>query len=261
MAAPVAPAPRVTTPAVVTRCALDLITDALRELEVLSAIQTPSGPDAALGLTRLNALLGTWATQRLTIAGSVRQVFPLAANKATYTMGPGAADWNIPRALTIQNAGVINTTANNVETPLTPLTIDRWAAVGIKGMTTTLPWAFFDDQSVPIGNVTIYPTPTVSTLQIALYIPVALQRFPDLYTQIQFGDGYEAAMVSNLALKLARPFGRPVTPDLMAEAVARLADIKRIYIDKTELTLDPAFTGRPVGGYDIYSDTYRGWRD
>src|SRR5262245_5628602 len=108
----------------VTVSALDLITDALRELEVLSAIATPSNADAQLGLTRLNQMLGSWATQRLTIPGVVRDVHPLTNNKNTYAIGPGAADWNQARPHWIQNAGLIRTDAGNVETPLEVLTAD-----------------------------------------------------------------------------------------------------------------------------------------
>jgi len=244
----------------VTVSALDLITDALRELEVLSAIATPSNADAQLGLTRLNQMLGSWATQRLTIPGVVRDVHPLTNNKNTYAIGPGAADWNQARPHWIQNAGLIRTDAGNVETPLEVLTADRYAAIGTKQMASTLPWAIYDDEAEPTGTITVYPTPQGSAMQIALYIPVALQRFPDLTTKIGLGDGVEPAISRNLAVQLARPFGRPITPDLMAEAAARLADVKRLHVDRLELAIDPAFCGRPLGGYDVYNDTYRGWR-
>jgi len=245
----------------VTRSALDLITDALRELELLGARATPSAEDAQLGLLRLNQMLGSWATQRLTIPGVVRDLHPLVNGKASYTIGPGAADWNQPRPQWIQNAGLVNLSASGVETPLDVLTADRWAAVNIKPQTNNLPWAIYDDRAEPTGTITVFPTlQSAGSLQLALYIPVALQRYPDLSTQVGLGDGYEAAISRNLAVQLARPFGRPLTPDLLAEAAARLADVKRTNVDRTELTVDPAFCGRPLGGYDIYSDTYRGWR-
>jgi hypothetical protein len=261
MAAPLLTPPSAPVPAAPpTVCALDLITDALRDLGVISAMATPSSQDAALGLTRLNQLLGTWAIQRLTIPGAPKQTFPLIANKATYTIGPGAADWPIARPTAIQAATIINTAANSYETPMAVLSTDRWASVGIKSQTSTLPWALYDDQQVPIGTITIYPIPSVSTLQVGLYIPTALQRFPDLSTLVALGDGVEAAIVSNLAVRLARPFNVPLTPDLVGEAAARLADVKRLHVDRAELLCDPAFAGRPTGGYDIYSDLYRGWR-
>src|SRR5262245_7351203 len=244
----------------VTVTALDLITDALRELEVLSAIDTPSAEDARLGFTRLNQMLGSWALQRLTIPGVVRDVHPLAASKATYSIGPAVTDWNQPRPHWIQRAGLVRTDAGNVELPLEVLTADRWASVGTKTMSSTMPWAIYDDRAEPTGTITVYPTPTLSTLQLVLYIPVALQRFPDLSTPIGLMDGAEAAISRNLSLALARPFGHQVTPDLVMEAAARLGDLKRANVDRLELTIDPAFCGRPVGGYDVYNDTYRGWR-
>lgn len=244
----------------VTVAALDLITDALRELEVLSAIATPSAADAQLGLTRLNQMLGRWAIQRLTIPGVVREVHPLTSGKASYTIGPGALDWNELRPHWIQGAGLVRTDANNVESPLEILTADRYAIIGTKTLTSTLPWAIYDDHQEPTGTITVYPMPTLGTLQLALYIPVALQRFPDLVTRVGLGDGVEAALSRNLAVALARPFAKTPMPDLVAEAAATLADVKRVHVDRLELQLDPAFCNRPLGGYDVYSDTYRGWR-
>lgn len=241
--------------------ALDLITDALREIEVLSAIETPNPADAQLGLVRLNQMLGSWATQRLTIAGMARDLHPLAAGKASYTIGPGASDWNQARPHWIQHAGLVTQTApQDVELPLEVLTADRYASIGTKAMTSTQPWAIYDDEAEPTGTITIYPAPTVSSQQLALYIPVALQRFPDLSTKVGLGDGVEAAISRNLSLQLARPFAAQIRPDLVAEAAARLADVKRLHVDRLELVLDPAFCGQPLGGYDIYSDTYRGGR-
>ena len=238
----------------------DLIVDALRELEVLSALATLSPQDAAFGLTRLNQLLGSWMIQRLTIPGVVRDVKTLVSGQSSYQIGPGAVDWNQLRPHWIQQAGLVNLAANGVETPLEVLTADRYARIGLKSMVSTLPWAIYDDRAEPVGTITVYPSPVNSALQLALYIPIALARFPDLTTPVILGDGVETAISRNLALSLARPFGKPLQPDLVADAAARLADLKRVHMDRLELLLDPAFCPRPLGGYDVYSDTYRGWR-
>ena len=240
--------------------ALDLITDALREIGYLAAHATPTAADATLGLTRLNQILSSWAIQRLTIPGVQRTLYPLTAGTGTYQIGPGVlppAGFDAYRPQWIQDAGLVRPSGDPLETPLSLLTADRWAAVRSKGQTSDWPWALYDDHAQPVGTLTVYPTPTQGGLQLALYVPVALQRFPSLSQPVVLGEGVEPALMLNLAKALTRAFALPLPQDLLMDAAAAVGWLKRLHVDRLELTIDPAFAGQPLGGYDIYSDTYR----
>ncbi len=82
-----------------------LIRDSYGDLGVLGLDE---GLDAGLAqdaLRRLNALINTWRTQSLTVLTIERHVFPIVANKQTYTIGPGG-DFNVPRPQSINGAGL-----------------------------------------------------------------------------------------------------------------------------------------------------------
>ena len=74
-----------------TLTAMDLITRALKMLGVIAGTETPADDQATDALADLNDLLDSWRTERLTIPGESRALYPLVANTATYTIGPGGA--------------------------------------------------------------------------------------------------------------------------------------------------------------------------
>ena len=98
--------------------ALTLCTDAMMDLGIIGQGETPSAADIQLVLRRLNSMVNSWAIQSLTVPAVQRQVFPLIANKQTYTIGPGG-DFDLPRptAQSIQGAGLL---LNGFGSPRTP---------------------------------------------------------------------------------------------------------------------------------------------
>jgi len=56
-------------------------------------------------LRRLNNMVSGWRTQSLIVLAVERTVFPLVANKQTYTIGLGG-DFNVPRPIAISGAGL-----------------------------------------------------------------------------------------------------------------------------------------------------------
>jgi len=56
-------------------------------------------------LRRLNNMVSGWRTQSLIVLAVERNVFPLVANKQTYTIGIGG-DFNVPRPIAISGAGL-----------------------------------------------------------------------------------------------------------------------------------------------------------
>jgi len=192
-------------------------------------------------LARLNMLVGEWANESLTIPATGRFKFPLIGGKGgptnPYTIGPGG-DLNIARP-TSQNhvvgAGLEYGTPPfpfELEIPRGVATSEGWQQERIKDLPNTIfTWVYYrPDFSGGFGSIFLWPVPTDLTNSLVLYIDLALGTFPDLTTQFSVPDGYDAALFTNLALKLMRSYGRLTADQRMAlkeDARDTLATIKR----------------------------------
>ncbi len=84
-----------------------------------------------------------------------------------------------------------------------------------------------------------------------LYRADQIAGFSDLTTNYDFPPGYQDALEYNLAVRLAIPYGRMVTPELRQMASDSLALIKRQNYKLTDLAIDPALTHSHAGWYNI----------
>lgn len=67
--------------------ALDLITGALRKINVLASGEVPSSAEQADALAVLNDMIDTWSTEHLSVINNTENVFTFQNGKATYTVG------------------------------------------------------------------------------------------------------------------------------------------------------------------------------
>src|SRR5271169_5873696 len=70
-----------------TTTALDLITGALRKINVLEAAETPSATDSADALQVLNDMLDLWTVDKLTVFSSTENVLTYTPGKYQYSIG------------------------------------------------------------------------------------------------------------------------------------------------------------------------------
>jgi hypothetical protein len=242
--------------------ALDLITDALQEIGVIGAGETPNPDDAALGLSRLNQMMGSWSLQPGTMPVTAREVFDLTANKGgpddPYTIGVGGDfDTDRPNSLyavaVVQNAG----TSSEVEIPRALFTVDAYAVNQVKQLTNTF---FTNAYYLPsyagaLGTIILWPIPTSTDYKIALYLRKQLSSFADLATDYDLPPGCQEAILYNLAIRLCKPFGRPVDPDTSRMARTALAVFKRGNLQISDMPTDIALTSTNRYGYNIKTGT------
>jgi hypothetical protein len=242
----------------------DLISRALKTVGVLASGETASSDDVADALTVLNGMVDTWATERLTIYTTARNVFDLSASTQDYTIGTGGT-FNIARPQWIVAASIITnkdaSSAQKQELPIpNALTVKQWQEVGIKGLTSTFPTQFFYDKKWTAGlaTISVWPIPDNSSCQLVLYTPTALTQFADLTTAYTFPPGYEEALRYQLALRLAPEFGVPVVPDIHRIASETFANLKRVNLSlvSEDLSIDAALLAHG-GRYDWRNDRYR----
>jgi hypothetical protein len=245
-----------------TASAGDLITQAMTDLGALASGEVPSAAEMTQGLASLNQLIDGWMAEALTVPTIQRNVFALVANQATYQIGPTAVDWVVTnRPVAIQRAGlVLNTVAPSIEYPLYMMTDEEYGAVSIKALTTVYPSEAYYNPTMPNGTFFLWPTPTVSSNQIALYLPTPLNQFTDATTAIALPPMYARALRYNLAVDLAPGLGREPSPTILGIATAALAAVKLQNLKPSILSIDQAFldTTAHFSRYNIYSDTGAG---
>lgn len=236
----------------ITRTALQLITDSLKLLGVVAGHEVPTSAEQQDSFARLNELVDSWGTHADTLFLARREVVPLVTGQATYTVGPGG-DINAPRPMTLDGAAYVTGTGESaVEVPVALLTGPMYDGLPMKAMTgsvlgvTLLPTASY-------AELTVWPVPSADQT-LVLYYEEPLAAFPDLITPVSLAPGYAKALRTNLALELAPEFGRVVDPMLDRLAHESLADIKRANWSQQELYLSgvPGVCGV---GYDIRTDT------
>lgn len=243
--------------------ALGVITAAFQELNCFLPSESIPSADANSALGYLNRMMSSWRQQSLTIPSVAREVFTLTANKGgpsnPYTIGTGG-DLNTqkpPSQSNITGAGLnLNSSSPVVEIPRAVLTDDAWANVRVKELTSTLFTSVYYNPtfSTGLGTVNLWPVPTTSDNSLVLYLQKALIDFADLSTTTYtFPDGYEDALVYNLARRIAKPFGAPLEGDLLDKAVSSLRVIKRSNLKLCDLAND--FAGDRQARYNIVSGT------
>lgn len=208
--------------------------------------ESPTAAETRDIITILRGMLGQWATQRLTIFYVERAVHDLVANQQSYAIGP-SGNFNRARPLWIDRASIISYANPSLPAELGIRVLDtqQWRNVAIKTVPSKLPESVYYDygfSSTGLGTLYVWPKPSDSTVDIVLYLPVALTGFTttNLTTDYEFPPGYDDALVYNLAKRMAPEFGRPISGDINALALESLANIKRANIRMVELTTDPA---------------------
>jgi hypothetical protein len=225
--------------------------------EILGVFQ----PGQSVPADDATAAFGAWSLAPLMAPCIAREVFALTADKGgpsdPYTIGPGG-DFNTtkPAANALTGAGLLLGTSDPVvEVPIPIITDDMFQWTSIKELSnaqfTTLYYrATYQDG---LGTIILWPVPDTAENSLALYRLTQLTSFLSLTAQYDVPEGYEEAIDYNLAIRLAAPYGRPVTPDISALAVTSLAAVKRANTKPGDVPIDPMFAGSPNGGYIIQS--------
>jgi hypothetical protein len=240
----------------------DLINSSLRMINVLASGEQPSTAEQTDSLVILQQMIDSWQAERLTIFTIQRtgqqggpQTFPLVSGQQTYTLGSGG-NFNIPRPARIERISLewLSNPAQPLELPLEMVNEQRWQTVPVKAITSTLPTVVYDDQGFPYRNLSFWCIPTVVS-NVIIYYWNPLNTFTDLVTDVQFPPGYFKALRYNLAVDLAPEFGRPIPPEVAAQALMSKSVIESMNLPAFEMRVDPAVIDPKLRAYNWISDT------
>lgn len=224
--------------------ATTLITDALQNLGVLSAGQSPSATDLTDGLRRLNNLIDLWATSSLMVPYRT-QITKVLTGAQSYTIGTGG-DINTTRPAAIESAFVRETDTDY------PLYVARsrgeYDGIMQKGMT-GMPWGIYYEPSLPLGRIFVWP---VGSAIDTLYLSARgqLTSFPDTTTDVTLAPGYAILIHSNLALALAPVYEATASQEVVKMATESMAAVKRLNRQSPVMSFDSAIPGVSAG-YNI----------
>lgn len=242
----------------------DLITIALKRINVVQAGSTPTADDMADAFDLTNLWIDALATERMTIPFLLRSTWTIVSTKGTlttpYTVGTGG-DISITRppkaadlVIKFQDTAVSPT----YEYGLDRYTDEEWEAIPQKTLTGTLPVGAYYNPTYAsgYGSLHLWPVPTQANLQGVLYAPSPIAQAGATTDTIVLPNGYKFFITENLAVLFAATFreGLPVDPALVQSAITSKANIKRANTPTLLMAGDPMYAG--LGGrYDINSDT------
>lgn len=227
---------------------LDLIKGSLRLCGSLGIGRGIGASAEADCLLTLNAMLASWNTERLTVYTTVEATYPLVANQATYTIGPSGADFTAARPNRIDRAAIV---LEAYRLPIEVLTEQRWSWILERANQAPMPVAIYSDGGSPLSTLHLWPIPTTAS-GLVLTTWGALTAFGAVTDTIALPDGYERALMYNLALELAPQFpDSRLTPIVVETARQAKAAIKRLNAPVLELVMDPALANRWGNGSEV----------
>ena len=206
----------------------DLITDALLEIGVISPVDAIEAEDAASGLRMLNRMISAWANDDLMVYTVDRQTFPLTVNKQFYTIGVGGdfVTTYPVRPGQINMASVL-VAGGTVEIPIEILNDDQWRDMTVKQTNSGYPLAVWANGNYPLNTLAFWPVPQAVN-SVVLYLWGQITAFPDVNAAVTLPQGYEDAIVYNLALRLAPGYGKsinPVTAEMARKSMAAVREM------------------------------------
>lgn len=228
-----------------------MITRALQGLRVLGVGRTLTTPDKDKCLPYLQELIDSWQLERLSIYEVQRTSFTATADTQDFTIGPSGTIAITPKPIWIASASVIPS-GDTIEQEVRIWKRWRWLNERNKALTDTIPRALYLDPNVTNSTLHLWPIQTTAPT-VWLGLPVGLVGFADLSTVYTFPPGYHEAFRTELKVRLADEYGKPVTKRMEDAAKLAFGRIQRANDDgPPTLTVDPAIGNR--GWYDIKSD-------
>lgn len=206
--------------------ALQLITSAMQEINILGTGETPEADEANWGLEKLQRLIDRLNAYRQAIYALNFTVFNLIANHAPHTIGPSGADFTFtPRPVRIvSGAFILNAGSSNqqVDDPINIRDQQWWAAQPVKTQTSSIVTDLYYSPDVPNGTINFWPICTIAN-------PVRLEMWTSLVvpltteTQLVLPTGYWDAIVLSLGADLCSAFDAPATVKSDVQERARRA--------------------------------------
>lgn len=219
----------INNPVAVTPGALtirDVITEALGELGVVSAVDPSAPEDMEKGLRYINRIIDSWNGDRACIFAEQFITFTTAPGVSPQTIGPTGTCVVNQRPVSIDGANFLqNTGALLIRNELGIHDQYWWLAQTVPLMQTSWPTDLYYQPDWPNGSIFLWPVPSGAYV-IELMIRQVLPYF-DLTTQLSMPPGYREALTLTLAEALVRPMQIEMPQGLPYDASKARARMQR----------------------------------
>ena len=249
--------------------ARDIIQAAMEQLQVYPAGERISGADSDRAVWVLNTMLDAWNNDHLVCYTVATRSCPLVPGRRMYTIGPGTgtgtahvpADFSgTTRPVSLIDgygtAYLIDGNGTKYGVSIVPLEV--WHSVtDVNKVNSTLPDVLYYRPDYPNAVVSLYPTPTSSTVTLYLETYSALANVA-LDDEVALPAGYTDAIQTNLAVRLHDYYHvKALSPTLERAARQSLAALKRTNTRDLQSRYDSSLVSRAGGRYNIYRDNTR----
>ncbi len=227
----------------------DLVTASLRLMNGAQGGETPDASSANDALSALNRMLGTWNAQLGSIYCETQESFTLTASTAGYTWGTGGT-LNSARPQQVLQASIrMGSAPNTADYLLTIITNQAYQEITDKTVGVSLPMYMAILPSYPLMTVTMWPIPDQNyTLRTTSKKPLTAIT---LDTTISYPEGYEEAIIYNLAKRLGLEWGTGGDAGINAIADETKNAIWQQALTPEIMELDPYLpTVRRTAGWD-----------
>jgi hypothetical protein len=208
-----------------------IIKKAMQKVGVLVKSEVPDDDEANDALDSLNALIDSWSNNSANITSRVRETFTLS-NNVSYTIGTGQT-FNTARPMQLIEAF---TTSGSIDYPMSIVNQEEYDLIALKdvgGRPTVITY----NSGYPYGTITMFPKPDAS-YTLTILSEKAITGFATLDTTLNLPNGWERALVYNLALEIAPEYGQQPDGSIVKIASESLGAIKLAVI-----------RSRPVNAY------------
>jgi hypothetical protein len=228
--------------------ARDLITRALKACRILAPGESPSAAEASDALYLLNLMLSSWSNDTLSIYANTLENFTLVSNMSSYTIGTGQT-FNTSKPITIQAMYV---RSGSIDYPIESMNdIDFANELALKSVA-GLPYYYNFNNNYPAAVIKFYPVPD-QNYQLFILSEKPLSSLATLDTVVSLPDGWEHAIIYNLAMMLYPEYQQAVDP-----IIARIAGKSKMAIERA-VNRNKTFVFDDGDGYRGTDNIYAGW--
>ena len=218
----------------------ELLKSSLRLIGAIATGETPSNDEMKDALAALNLMLDGWSIKRGMIYVTTLENFSLVVGTASYTIG-SSGTFNTTKPVKVLSAYTRDSDGNDY--PLDVYTERERYNEHIDKTLSSRPEELLFVPSHVLAYLYAYPVPDEAyTLYIESLKP--LSSLSGYTTEISLPDGYENALIYNLAIRLAPEFGTTASPEVVAIAVDSMNDLRVINSPEVTAKLDiPVYVG------------------
>lgn len=222
----------------------EICSDALLEIGATDLVDGMKADTAQYMLRLLNRMMAVWNTEELMVYTVNRSTYNLVAGQQEYTFGTGG-NFNAPRPVKIQGvSALLNvTSATPLEIPMDIMTDLEWQNLALKQTPSLYPVKVWITGNYPLNSLWFWPKPMDSTVDVVIYSWGKTESFATLEETVVFPNGYEEAIVTNLAIMASSSQGIAPMPSLVQRAMSSRSKIQSMNMDPLYATCDNSLVG------------------